>query len=171
MRPSVRLALTLSLAVLGGSATAIASQPFPAEVAAQVPSLGCVPQCTLCHFQNPGMAPAAQAFAMTLKAQAGPVLPQNTASLDEALAKLKTITPPPDSDGDGTPDYTELENGTNPNLADPSATLCGVGPQYGCGATIAAKSRTRTGSDTTATLAATFTLLTGLLLLRRRGTR
>ena len=171
MRPSLRFALTLSLAMCGGSATALASEPFPAELAAKVPSLGCVPQCTLCHFQNPGMPPAAQPFAMTLKSKGGPIAPQNTALLDAALANLKTVTPPPDSDGDGTPDYTELENGTNPNIADASATLCSITPQYGCGATIAAKPRSRTGADTTATLAATFTLLTGLLLLRRRSAR
>ncbi len=167
MRASVLLTFALPLAVLGASGPALASATFPEVVASKIPSLGCVPQCTLCHQTNPGMIPAAKPFALSLKG-VSPIAPLQTEMLATALDKLKVATPPPDTDADGVGDYAELAAGTDPNLADPAATLCGVAPTYGCGATIAAKPQTKSGADTTATLASAFTLLAGLFLLRRR---
>jgi hypothetical protein len=166
MRASIATKLlAVSVILLGAARPALASLPFPEAVKEAIPSLDCVPQCTLCHQTNPGMVPANKPFAFKLK-QASVVLPQQPDTVKAALAKLKELGAMSDADADGTGDYTELEAGTDPNSADAAAALCGLGPTYGCGATLA-RTPAKHGLDPAATVAASLFVLVGLLLLRR----
>jgi MYXO-CTERM domain-containing protein len=105
-------------------ARAAATPNFPGEVANHL-MLDYLPACTLCHNGSPSVTTATTLFAESLRADGAQ--PNDTASLDAALDKLaKDMT---DSDGDGTPDITELKNGTDPNTA---GTADGPAIAYGC---------------------------------------
>lgn len=169
MRAQSLLTLLPLALLLATPLPAAASQVFPEAVKAAVPSLECVPQCTLCHQTNPGMVPANKPFANNLKAAGlaanSPVAPQNTASLRGALMALSTATS--DGDMDTITDFNELIMSQDPNDATVGAELCEVVPLYGCGATIAAAPAKRT-SDPTAAITAVLTAVAGVLVLRRR---
>jgi hypothetical protein len=146
MRLSRSFVLALPVLLLTGIAPpAFASPPFPEAVKGAVPTLGCVPQCILCHQTNLGGIPANKPFAMDLKAAgkaAGtPVALENTDSLRAALTALKAkgASADADADKDGKGDYDELVTGSDPNSADPNATICTSVPLYGCGASTIAK--------------------------------
>lgn len=154
------------LLVVSAPSPALASQTFPDHIKAKLPTMPCVPQCTLCHQQNPGLPPANRPFALKLK-MASAVLPQQTAQLDEALNKLQMAGATSDADGDGKGDFDELLAGEDPNSATVGATLCDTVPLYGCGARVAAVPAKR-AANPTAAVGAVLTALVGMLLLRRR---
>jgi hypothetical protein len=156
------LALTL-MAARPASASAV----FPEAVQAAVPGLPCVPQCTLCHQKNPGMAPASKPFAMNLK-MASSVSQRDTASLTKALQALQAAGNASDADADGKGDYLELSDGEDPNSAEVGAALCVTTPLYGCGASSIAKAPHNKAMDPAAAVAGALSVVVGLLLARRR---
>ena len=110
---------------------ASAEEPFPGAIqeAANIP---CQPTCLLCHTDIPGnLANLRQPFGLAVfrsGAQRGK--PESMRTVVVTLRDNKV-----DTDGDGKLDVDELAVGSNPNLADPKAELCG--PEYGCGAQLA----------------------------------
>jgi hypothetical protein len=168
MRRSTSLLLSLPVALLLASVRpAAASEIYPEAVKAAVPGLPCVPQCTLCHQQNPGMPPANKPFAMKLKA-AAPVGAKDTAALGKALQALQMAAAASDADMDGRDDYAELSTGEDPNSAETGAALCVTIPLYGCGASTIAGSASKRSMDPGATVAAALVVLAGLMFMRRR---
>lgn len=168
MRSSILTAVIVPAAALliGVPRVAAASQDFPAEVQKQVPSLPCVPQCTLCHNQIPGLPPANKPFALKLKA-ASPIVQRDTASVATALQKLKAAGSASDADMDGKSDWDELAAGDDPNSSDATSSLCSSSPMYGCGATIA-RTPSGGGLDPAGALIAALAALGGLFVLRRK---
>jgi len=119
--------LVMSLAL---HANAEGTFPGGIQEAASIP---CTPTCLLCHTDIPGtLANLKQPFGLTVFANG--VRPGHPESLHTVVANLREKMT--DSDNDGKIDVDELAAGTNPNLSDPNAELCG--PEYGCGAHIAA---------------------------------
>lgn len=111
MRRCVSLLGAFSLlAVLGVSSSAQASSTYPAVVervaAAKV-------TCATCHATLDGGADLTL-FGASLKARGA--VGKSDASLEAALAKMKTDSV--DSDGDGARDLDELAWGGDPNVAD-----------------------------------------------------
>jgi hypothetical protein len=162
----------VALAVIWGGcalapSVALASPPFPEALKGAVPTLGCVPQCILCHQTNQGGIPANKPFAYDLKqANGGSVVPENTDSLRAALTALQAKGAASDADKDGKGDYDELMVGSDPNSADPSAALCTSVPLYGCGASTIAKKAPP--SDLSAPLWVVGAMVLGGLLRRRK---
>ena len=92
----------------------------------------CPPPCTVCHETlNGGSGTVTKPFAFSMidEGLEGEDIPLVAPAI-EAL-RVKQI----DSDGDGVGDIAELASGRDPNLAG-EGDLCG--PQYGCGAHLAA---------------------------------
>lgn len=159
-------ALCVPLLLLSAPARpAAASETFPTAVKEAVPTLPCVPQCTLCHQGNPGMPPANKPFALKLKVS--PVGPKDVAALRTALQKLQAAGITSDADGDGKGDYAELELGEDPNSNEIGAALCVTSPLYGCGAATIARTP-KNSTDPLAVSAAPLALLAGLWAMRRR---
>jgi len=170
MRRSLLLVLGLSLApLLLAARPASASDVFPEAVKQAVPTLPCVPQCTLCHQANPGLPPANKPFATKLKAATKDgITPKNVALLNAALQGLQMAGAASDADADGKGDYTELANGEDPNSKELGATLCVTAPFYGCGASTIARTPSKKSMDPAAAGAGALSILIGLLLVRRR---
>ena len=84
------------------------------------------------------------------------------ALLRTTLAKMRQMAINSDLDPDI--DVDELTLGLNPSVV--GGEVCN-GPKYGCGASVAAVPAKR-GSDPAATLAALLTVLSGVLVVRRR---
>lgn len=103
------------------------SPQFPAEIESYL-NLPCTPPCTICHLTNQGgVGTATMDFGMAAK-QNG-LVPQDVGSLQNALDAMDAAGV--DSDGDGTPDIQELEQGTDPNPG--GQAFCQVAqPVYGC---------------------------------------
>ncbi len=112
------------LHALSWAPPAHASPTFPAEVQKQL-DMPCVPQCTLCHRDTGGgkgtvVRPFGQAMmAMGLEGKHPELIVTALGALEQGSA---------DSDGDGTPDVTELREGKNPNQTG-DGVLCAT---YGC---------------------------------------
>lgn len=103
--------------------TAGATPTFPAVIAEKLSVAA--PECTLCHAGTPGPGTAVTPFAKTLKTRG--LVPNNEDSLKTALDAIAAEGK--DSDGDGTPDIRELEDGTDPNSAPGDGAIT---PEYGC---------------------------------------
>ena len=102
---------------------------YPGELQTAV-GMECPPPCQACHLQATGGANW-NPFGLRL-VRATTVhtpWPQIVAALRQADQ---------DSDGDGRLDMSELDNDTNPSLADNDQIDC---PRYGCGARLAAAER------------------------------
>ena len=108
-----------------------AEETFPGGIQ-EAGGIPCTPTCLLCHTAIPGaLSNLKQPFGLAVLANG--VVRTDPSSMHTVVANLrKKMT---DSDADGTIDVDELAAGTNPNLADPNAQLCG--PLYGCGAHLA----------------------------------
>jgi MYXO-CTERM domain-containing protein len=134
---------------------AAASSGYPAEIKAHL-GLSYTPPCSLCHTNGvTGYGTVNTPFGKSMRARG--LVCCNLTALDtalDALAAEKT-----DSDGDGIPDITELQNGTDPNTAGGGPV---TQPTYGC--------FNVTGQGPTAGAAAAWLLaLVAARLLRRRS--
>jgi len=159
---SVFASFGLALAALAPAEPAVASQVYPDHVLTKL-QMPCAPGCQLCHLDaSGGPAKINQKFGTAAK-MAGAAGAAQTDKLDTALAALAASNS--DVDGDGVGDIAELQAGTDPNAA--GAELCG-GIKYGCVASTIARRPTTKSLDATASGASLFTVLVGLLLLRRR---
>ncbi len=108
-----------------------AEQTFPGAIqeAAGIP---CTPTCLLCHTAIPGtLANLKQPFGLTVLRNG--IVPGHPESMHTVVTNLRDKKV--DTDGDGKLDVDELAVGSNPNVTDPTAELCG--PLYGCGAHLA----------------------------------
>jgi len=158
-------ALLLAMAAASLSGSALASRTFPDAVKAAVP-MPCVPQCTICHQTNDGgfgtLRP--NGFGMHLRDQYDLMWGQ-PATVAPAINAARPVL---DGDGDKLLDVAELEDGGDPNSADPKATTCDQGPEYGCGAGRIARGDSLDG---VATLFAVSALAVGAAFFRRRVLR
>lgn len=151
--------LRLTLVSLALGAAAQASNGYPAVTQNHL-QLGTAPACTLCHTTAVGGAGTANTpFGLSVR-NAGATGGEQDAKLTAALDAMQTSGV--DSDGDGTPDITELKNRTDPNVkagidggTGPTETLPPP-PRYGCGA------------ETTPAALGVWGLLVAVALLRRR---
>ncbi|AKV03577.1 hypothetical protein AKJ09_10240 [Labilithrix luteola] len=117
------VAVATLVAIDLSASTSEATPEFPGVIAKH---LGvATPECTLCHVGTPGSGTANTAFAKTLRARG--LLPYDDASLTTALDAISAENK--DSDGDGTPDIRELQDGTDPNSAPGDGSIT---PEYGC---------------------------------------
>jgi hypothetical protein len=110
---------------------ASAEQPFPGAIQ-EAASIPCTPTCLLCHTDIPGTRDnLKQPFGLTVLRNG--IQPGHPESMQTVIANLRDRKV--DTDSDGKLDVDELAVGSNPNLTDPKAELCG--PEYGCGAHLA----------------------------------
>ncbi len=149
--------IAFALAAMCFAQSAAALPSFPVRVQ-EVLDTPCAPECTLCHASTSGGGPVVTVFGE--KALSDYKLDE---SVETALTQMEADDV--DSDGDGTPDITELRAGEDPNAAG-NAPLCSD-VKYGCGASIAPR---RAGRDTSAwgLAAAVATALTVSAARRRR---
>ena len=142
-----------AFASFGWSPVAQALEEFPSQIDSDL-GLGYQVPCSVCHIKgNTGASTPISAFALSLRSRG---LAGERSSLTTALTRSETDGV--DSDGDGTPDITELRNKTDPNSS-ANANIDGdQEPGYGCGGT-APHGRSAPG------LASIFGL--GWLLIRR----
>lgn len=157
--PVVLAGLCAAALALFTARPAAASPTYPQLLQKDL-GMPCAPPCTICHRnRNGGLYTVDKPFGLTMYAFG--LRGQNPQSLKDAVAALKQNHP--DSNGDGTSDEQELQDGIDPNTGG-KIDLCTEGPVYGCGAHVAPRSRTNG-------LAAALAMLAGLVLLagmRRR---
>jgi MYXO-CTERM domain-containing protein len=143
--PRPLAAASVALLVAAAPGLAIASPTYPGLITTDLSldyTLGPT-DCIICHATNSGgVGTVIQPFGEAMRG-AGLVL-ENPASLKAALTALADAKT--DSDCNGTPDITQLEDGQNPNtgaylngdtMTPPPDPGCGDPPLYGCGARIA----------------------------------
>jgi len=131
----------LALASLGVTRHAQASSNYPPELARVIAkkypnAVQCVPACTACHLTTVGGPGMINKFGASLE-NIGKLTPGNPGLIEAAFDKLAMANP--DSDGDGTTDIDEIQQGNSPSLAFPDGQgqFC-PDIRYGCGARIAA---------------------------------
>lgn len=112
-----------------------ASPTYPPVVRDTV-GMTCTPQCIVCHDTNEGGRGKINAFADLLVMYGAYAL--NDDSVRNALREVQKLQPPPDTDGDGIDDLTELKIGDLPAIAghDGQGLACS-NVKYGCGASVA----------------------------------
>jgi MYXO-CTERM domain-containing protein len=172
--PIVLLSLSLSMAILGVAAPALATPGFPDAIKIDL-ALTYAPPCTVCH-NNPGggTGTVTQAFGVALRADG--LAAYDAASLKKALTASETAKT--DSDCDKVSDIAQLKEGRDPTTGKyidgsgkpaPAAATCGGNtptpetPEYGCGAHITATSSASAWQSALAVAA-----LLGLGVFRRR---
>jgi hypothetical protein len=166
--------LVVLTSVVALPSVAHATAGFPGEIQSHL-SLASAPDCSLCHTDGStgGKGTVNTPFGKSIRAHG--LVAYDTGALDSALdAEAKDGT---DSDGDGSPDITELKAGTDPNVSNgvgggdaglsggsPAATSVVEPPQYGC----ALGARTNLGAESTAGLSV---LVLGMAHITRRRRR
>ena len=137
-----RLCWLVGICLLSYVRSAHASSDYPPVLAAVIAeqysdskAAKCVPACTACHLTTQGGPTMMNKFGLSL--EANDLRPGRTDLIKPAFLKLAMTDP--DSDGDGTNDIEEIQNGDSPSLAFPDgvAQWC-PDIKYGCGAHIAA---------------------------------
>lgn len=108
------LRVSLALVIVSLAPTALASDPFPDTIKAQLNLPGDAPMCTLCHLTNiGGLMTVTKPFGLTVQRRYG-VSVKDVAALRTALMQMQANGD--DSDGDGVGDIAELLQGTDPNV-------------------------------------------------------
>jgi hypothetical protein len=127
--------VTLVTAVLVAS-SAGADPKFPDKLRADL-KMPCTPGCAVCHLDASGgpgrlrmTTTGNPGFGMNLKNYG--LTTSDLNSLELALKAAAADSPPPDIDGDGTPDLDELKKGDDPNDPTVGASVCSAGPEFGC---------------------------------------
>jgi hypothetical protein len=138
-----------------------ASESYPAVIADAL-GMPCAPPCIVCHLTAAGgIGTVVKPFGKRA-IELGQTGGFQDALMRTTLTKMTQM--PVSSDTDPENDIDELTVGLDPNVA--GGDVCN-GPKYGCGASVAAVPAKR-GSDPAATLAALLTILSGVLMMRRR---
>lgn len=147
------IALSAGLALLALAATAEAREEFPGLIAEQLQAPQ-NPPCGVCHEGGKigSAATVFTPFAWTMRAHG---LGDSGSSVRTAAQGVKDDGV--DSDGDGTPDWQEIVDGTDPNA--PGTAMYSQDPQLGC-----QMGHGSTGPSAAGWLAA----LLGIMLRRRR---
>jgi hypothetical protein len=121
------LPLALVLVALSLTPAAMASQPYPDEIKAQL-MLADAPLCTLCHISNiGGTGTVDKPFGRNLMNKYG-LRQLDIPGLDRALMLAEQNGD--NVDGDQVPDIAELRQGTDPNT--PEGGVAAEGPKFGC---------------------------------------
>ena len=157
----VALRVFFALLVLSLSRAALASDPFPAAIKAQLMLPGEPPACTLCHQTLiGGLMTVTKPFGRNLREKYKVTL-LNVPGLQSAIMQAQANGD--DSDGDGVGDIAELLQGTDPNV--PEGGIAVDEPRFGCYCSAGPAPRASTAGG-----AAWLTAL-GLSGLRRRAVR
>jgi hypothetical protein len=135
------MALLVALASFGVARHAQAAPDYPPRLQSWLENKFkkpfCAPQCTTCHLTNLGGAGTLNVFGANLEKYGGligiPNDPNFASDIDKYFAAVAAGTANGDSDGDGVPDLTELEQGDSPSVALPlgKSLLC-PDIEYGC---------------------------------------
>jgi hypothetical protein len=150
--------LALVLVALSLSPAAMASQPFPDEIKAQL-MLSAAPPCTLCHDTLiGGKGTVTTPFGRNLMDKYG-LRQLDIPGLDRALMLAEQNGD--NVDGDQVPDIMELRQGTDPNV--PEGGVAAEGPKFGCYCTAV---RARSGFSAAGAVWLAALALSGL---RRKG--
>ena len=147
-------AFGVALAISG---KALAEPNFPGEIKNHL-NLNYTPPCTFCHATAQGAGPVTTKFGQSMLA-AG--LTINVATVGPALDTLNAKGT--DSDGDGTPDIQQIEQGFDPSTGVPPSDA--PPERYGCGARTAL-SPVRFGDSSLVALC-----MAGLVVMARRRAR
>lgn len=153
------------------ASSAGADPTFPAKLKADL-DMPCIPGCVVCHRDSSGgfgtlrtTTTGNPGFGANLKNSYGlNVLDPKT--LESALKSAEADKPPPDVDGDGTPDIDELKSGEDPNDPTPHASVCSAGPEFGC-----VRIARQGPVDGVASVAGAAVLALGVAAFRRRRAR
>lgn len=126
MQAKIFCAIAVTLTALSSAKSALALPEFP-EKLQEATNAPCIPQCNICHRDdNGGGGTIDKPFVKSLREYGE--LEHDMKGAVDALAQAGV-----DSDGDGTPDVTEIKNGDDPNSS-LDAKLCF--PDGGCGARV-----------------------------------
>jgi hypothetical protein len=120
------IALSAGLALVALAATAQARDEFPGLIAEQLHAPH-DPPCGVCH-EGGKTGSAATVFTPFAWAMRAHGLADSASSVQTAAQGVKDDAV--DSDGDGTPDWRELVDGTDPNA--PGTAMYTQDPQLGC---------------------------------------
>ena len=124
----VALRVLFALLVLSLSPLALASEPFPVNIKAQLMLPGEPPPCTLCHLTLiGGLMTVTKPFGQNLQRKYG-LGPIDVSVLRNAIMQAQANGD--DSDGDRVGDIAELLQGTDPNV--PEGGVAVDEPRFGC---------------------------------------
>jgi len=160
----MRTVATIALALLLTTGQARATSNFPAAIQTDL-ALASPPACSLCHTTGNagGRGTVNTPFGISMRADG--LVAYDTTSLKTALDAMAAAGT--DSDGDCTPDITDLKNGQDPNVPH-TGKVCGTPvtqgdvPLYGCGAHVA-----RGSADSSLPTLSTLTAFLALFARRR----
>lgn len=120
----------IACAVCVVMAPSVRAEPFfPGNIQTHL-NLSYTPPCTFCHATATGGGPVVTKFGNSMLAAGLGVTTSSLYTALDALAASKK-----DSDGDGTPDIQQIEQGRDPSTG--SAAPTDPTERYGCGARIA----------------------------------
>jgi hypothetical protein len=171
------LATAWLLAGLAFATGASASKLYPGAIQKAL-NMTCAPPCTICHTDLNGKFDTVtrdfgRAMMATVMLEAGDVdgIPTYLEAFRTSVCVPSASSPPNmdgkpcDSDGDGTNDIEQLEQGRDPNTG---LDLCDIAPRYGCGARVASSDADVDGTSLLLAGATALVLARGLRRSKQR---